>query len=82
MARIIPMELNAEFLKAYNVETMTACDLSAIKIKVWDLYGTAPKDGEEIGAVGSYIAAVIYCETCDKSIELHRKQLASQERTG
>ena len=77
MARIIPKELNSDFLKIYKVETFNECAPSMLTIKVWDLYGTSPKAEEEISAEGKYIAAVVYCEACDKSIELYRNHLDS-----
>jgi len=77
MARILPGNVNADFIKAYSVDGLGDCDPASLTIKVWDLYGTAPKDGEAVTAEGTYIAAVVYCEGCDKNVEVHREQLGS-----
>jgi hypothetical protein len=75
MARILPGDVNADFLKAYGVDGVGGCDPKTLTIKVWDRYGTAPKDDETVTAEGTYIAAVVYCESCDESVEVHREQL-------
>ena len=75
MARILPDNVNADFLAEFNVEGIPKCAPENLTIKVWDLYGTAPRENDKITARGQYIAAVIICEACDKSIELHRDQL-------
>ena len=75
MARILSNSINANFLAKFNVETLSQCAPEKLTIKVWDLYGTAPKEGDKVSAHGQYIAAVIICEDCNKSAELHRDQL-------
>ena len=75
MARILPNKVNSAFLLEYNVMSFSECTPKSLTIKVWDLYGTAPKESDTITARGEYVAAVIICDTCDKSVELHRKQL-------
>ena len=77
MARILPASVNADFLKTYGVDGLGECDPVSLTIKVWDLHGTAPKDGTAASAEGKYIAAVVYCEGCDKNVELHRAQLGT-----
>ncbi len=77
MARILPDNVNADFLATYGVEGLHDCAPESLTIKVWDLYDTAPKEGEEITANGQYIAAVVICDSCDKSVELHRDELTS-----
>ena len=76
MARILPNSINADFLIEFNVEAFSQCEPETLTIKVWDLYGTAPKEDDTTSARGQYIAAVIICDTCNKSVELHRDQLA------
>ena len=76
MARILPDMINADFLATYNIDEMKDCSPKDLTIKVWDLYGTAPAEGETISAKGRYIAAVVICDDCDKSVELHREKLA------
>ena len=76
MSRILPDSINADFLTAYNVDTLADCAPETLTIKVWDMYGTAPKEGDEIKAEGAYVAAVVICDSCDKSQELHRDQLS------
>ncbi len=75
MARILPHTVNADFLSAYGVEGIGECDPETLTIKVWDLYGTAPKDDNDANAEGQFIAAVVICDSCDKSVELHRDKL-------
>ena len=77
MARILSSSINTDFLAEFNVETFSKCAPEKLTIKVWDLYGTAPKEGDEISARGQYIAAVIICTACNKSVELRRDQLTS-----
>ncbi len=77
MARILPEDVNADFLTVYGVEGLPGCAPVALTIKVWDLYGTMPKDGDTVSAEGQYIAAVVVCDSCDLSVELHRDQLES-----
>ena len=77
MARILPEDVNADFLTVYSVEGLPGCAPEALTIKVWDLYGTMPKDGDTVSAEGQYIAAVVICDSCDLSVELHRDQLES-----
>jgi hypothetical protein len=75
MARILPAAVNADFLSAYKVEGMGGCDPATLTVKVWDRWGTAPKDGDAPSGTGTFIAAVVYCPSCEKSIEVHRDQL-------
>ena len=75
MARILPNNSNTNFLTKYGVESFCNCEPERLTIKVWDLYGTAPKENDDINTNGEYIAAVVMCDPCNKSIELHRKQL-------
>jgi hypothetical protein len=75
MARILPNTVNADFITAHGVEGMVDCAPETLTIKVWDLYGTAPKDNNTATAEGQFIAAVVICDTCDKSVELHRDKL-------
>ena len=77
MARILPDDVNADFLTVYGVKGFPDCAPKALTIKVWDLYGTTPKDGDVVSAEGQYIAAVVICDSCDLSVELHRDQLES-----
>ncbi len=77
MARILSNTVNADFLTAYGVDGLNDCDPASLTIKVWDLYGTAPKDGDAPSGKGTYIAAVVICDGCDKSVELHRAELGS-----
>ena len=77
MSRILPENVNADFLTVYGVDKLTGCAPEALTIKVWDLYGTKPKDGVTVSAKGQYIAAVVICDSCDLSVELHRDQLES-----
>ena len=77
MARILPEDVNADFLTVYSVEGLPGCAPEALTIKVWDLYGTKPRDGDTVSAEGQYIAAVVVCNDCDLSVELHRDQLES-----
>ena len=77
MARILSNSINTDFLAEFNVEAFSKCAPEKLTIKVWDLYGTAPKEGDEISARGQYIAAVIICAACNKSVELRRDQLTS-----
>lgn len=77
MARILDSSVNADFLSAYGVEGMDDCAPESLMIKVWDLYGTAPKDEDPATAEGTYIAAVVICEGCDKNVELHRDRFDS-----
>ena len=76
MARILSNSINADFLTEFSVEAFSQCEPEKLTIKVWDLYGTAPKKDDKASARGQYIAAVIICDTCNKSGELHRDQLA------
>ena len=75
MARILANDINADFLDKFNVEAFSQCEPNDLTIKIWDLYGTAPKEGDKPSAHGQFIAAIIICDTCDKSVELHRDQL-------
>jgi hypothetical protein len=75
MARILPASANAEFLAAYKVEGMGGCDPATLTVKVWDRWGTAPKDEAAAKGTGEFIAAVVYCKGCDKGVEVHRAQL-------
>lgn len=77
MARILPSSINADFLKAYGVEGMDDCAPETLTIKVWDRYGTAPKDDADAKAEGEYVAAVVICDGCEKSVELHRERLSA-----
>ena len=77
MARILSNSINADFLTEFNVEAFSQCAPEKLTIKVWDLYGTAPKEGDKISAHGQYIAAVIICDDCNKNIELRRDQLTN-----
>ena len=77
MARILSNSINADFLAEFNVEAFSKCAPEKLTIKVWDLYGTAPKEGDKISACGQYIAAVIICDSCNKSVELRRDQLTN-----
>ena len=77
MARILPEDVNADFLTVYGVEGLPGCAPEALTIKVWDLYGTKPRDRDTVSAEGQYIAAVVICDSCDLSVELHRDQLES-----
>ena len=77
MARILPEDVNADFLAVYGIDELPGCSPEALTIKVWDLYGTMPKDGDTVSAEGQYIAAVVICDSCDFSVELHRDQLES-----
>ena len=76
MARILLNSTNADFLVKFNVEAFSKCEPKSLTIKVWDLYGTAPKEDDKPSVSGQYVAAVIICDACNKSVELHRDQLA------
>ncbi len=75
MARILPDNSNTNFLTKYGIKDFCDCKPESLTIKVWDLYGTAPKETNDTEADGKYVAAIIICDPCDKSIELHRRQL-------
>ena len=75
MARLLPDNIKADFLTEYNVGNFAECAAHSLTIKVWDLFGTAPSKDEDINARGQYVAAIIICDSCDKSLELHRKDL-------
>jgi len=76
MARLLPSDVVPAFLDAHGVTAFgDACSSDELTVKIWDLYGTAPKDGEEVKPTGSFIAAVAFCDSCGKSVELHREKL-------
>ena len=75
MARILSSSVNADFLSAYKVQGLGECAPESLTIKVWDLYGAGPKDGDAPSGTGKFIAAVVYCDGCDKSVELDRAKL-------
>lgn len=75
MARILPSSVNADFLSAHGVDSLGDCAPETLTIKVWDRYGTAPKDDSSASAEGQFVAAVVICDSCDKSVELHREKL-------
>lgn len=77
MTRILDSSVNAEFLSTYGVEGMDDCDPTSLTIKVWDLYGTAPNDEAPATAEGTYVAAIVICDGCDKGVELHRDRFNS-----
>ena len=77
MARILPTSVNAEFLSTYGVEGMDDCAAESLTIKVWDKYGTAPKDDSEATAEGQYVAALVICDGCDKGVEVHRDRFGT-----
>lgn len=77
MARILPDKAVPEFLAAYGVtELGDECPPGKLIVKVWDLHGSGPKDGEETGGTGTFIAAVVICDECSRSVELHRERLS------
>jgi hypothetical protein len=47
-----------------------------LKIKVWDLYGTKPEDEDNAPGTGSFIAAIVICDACDRGVEVHRDRFA------
>lgn len=75
MARILERSVNTDFLNFYNVEGLENCDPAELTIKVWDRYGTVPKDGDPASAKGAFIAAIVICDTCDKGVQLDRSIL-------
>lgn len=77
MSRILPAKAVPEFLKAYNVtELGPGCSPEKLTIKVWDLYGTKPKDEANASGVGSFVAAVVICDACSRHVDLDRARLA------
>lgn len=77
MSRILPAKAVPEFLKAYNVtELGPGCPPEKLTIKVWDLYGTKPKDEANAPGVGSFVAAVVICDECSRHVDLDRARLA------
>ena len=80
MARILPTDVVPGFLEAYNVtEIAESCKPEQITVKIWDLYGTAPKDDSEATPTGQFIAAIVFCDDCEKSTQLHRAELEAVE---
>lgn len=78
MARILPTDVVPAFLEAYGVtEISEDCGVDQLTVKIWDKYGTAPQDGDEIKPTGSFVAAVVFCDECGKSTQLHREKLES-----
>jgi len=81
MARILPTEVVPGFLEAYGVTAFgDDCSADELTVKIWDRYGTAPKDDKDAEPTGSFIAAIAICESCDKSIELHRDELEAVQK--
>ena len=79
MARILPDNLVPEFLKAYDVTDLDdECTSNQLTVKIWDKYGKKPTEGEE-KATGSFVAAIVICDDCNKGVQLHRKELESVE---
>ena len=75
MARILDSSVNRDFLSAYGVEGIDDCDPAGLTIKVWDRYGTVPKDGDPPSAKGEFLAAIVICEACEKGIQIDRASL-------
>jgi hypothetical protein len=81
MARILPTDVVPAFLKAYGVTTFgDTCAPEDLTVKIWDRYGTAPKDGDVINPTGSFVAAIAFCDSCDKSIILNRDDLEAVQK--
>jgi len=81
MARILPTDVVSAFLDTYGVTTFgDACSPEELTVKIWDIHGTAPKDGDDIKPTGSFVAAVVFCNSCDKSVELHRAELEAVQK--
>ena len=77
MARILPAKAVPEFLRAYGVtEFGPECPPGKLIVKVWDLYGTAPKDQDNAPGTGSFVAAMVICDECSRHVELDRARLA------
>ena len=77
MARLLPQKSLPEFLEAYGVTELDgACAIEDLKIKVWDLYGTKPEDEDNAPGTGSFIAAIVICDACDRGVEVHRDRFA------
>ena len=78
MARLLPTEVIPAFLEAYGVtEFEDVCPAEELTVKIWDKYGPAPKDGDEIKPTGPFVAVIVFCDGCDRSVQLHREQLAA-----
>ena len=81
MARILPTDVVPAFLDASGVTTFgDACTAEEMTVKIWDLHGTAPKDGDDIKPTGSFVAAIAFCDSCDRSVELHREELEAVQK--
>jgi len=80
MARILPADLVPDFLEAYNVTGLgDACPPDELTVKIWDKYGTKPDEGEE-KPTGSFVAAIVICDSCGKGVQLHRAELEAVEK--
>ena len=78
MARLLPQKSVPEFLEAYGVTDLDGvCATEQLNVKVWDLYGTKPEDEENAPGTGSFIAAIVICDECERGVELHRDRFAS-----
>ena len=76
MARYIPTKSIPEFLEAYGVTAFgDDCPPDDLWIKVWDLYGTKPEDEDNAPGTGQFLAAIVYCEACDRNVQLGREDL-------
>ena len=67
MARLLPQKSVPEFLEAYGVTELDGvCATEQLNVKVWDLYGTKPEDEENAPGTGSFIAAIVICDECER----------------
>lgn len=79
MARILPATTVPEFLRAYGVNELgPQCPPEKLTVKVWDLYGTKPKDEANAPGSGQFVAAVVICDECSRHVELDRARLSKR----